>query len=432
MLKKIIGTTGTRILNAAFNLIILVIITNKIGSEGLGIIGLILVDISIIQLSVDLVAGGSLVYFASRANLGQLLFPALVFVAIVLVFYFLLGLIGMNYFPVLFHTIVPEGYFFHILALSAIGSLMWIAYNLLLGQARIKIYNIIFVIQVSSFLIVFSIFIYFFGEQNVDSYIKALYIAYGIAAILGFISLLFKKGKLRMKGWFAVTKEVFKYGLVTQMANLLSIGNNRLSFFFIRYFLGLPAVGVFNAGIQTTEGFKLIGQSIAVVQFSTISSVRDDEYSRILTIRLMKVSLLLTLAAVIVINILPETFYTWLFSNEFIGVKPVIISLSPGVLALAANNIFSHYFSGMGKPKINLIAKVIGFAFTLVLVFTLIPAFGLVGAGITASVSYIATVIYQYIEFRKQTKTQHSEWIPALYDVTDFKRILKETIHKDD
>ena len=80
MLKKIIGTTGTRILNAVFNLIILVLITNKIGNEGLGIIGLILVDITIIQLSVDLVAGSSLVYFASRANLGQLLFPALFFV----------------------------------------------------------------------------------------------------------------------------------------------------------------------------------------------------------------------------------------------------------------------------------------------------------------------------------------------------------------
>ena len=44
MLKKIIGTTGTRILNAVFNLIILVIITNYIGSEGLGIIGLILLE----------------------------------------------------------------------------------------------------------------------------------------------------------------------------------------------------------------------------------------------------------------------------------------------------------------------------------------------------------------------------------------------------
>jgi O-antigen/teichoic acid export membrane protein len=431
MLKKIIGTTGTRILNAAFNLVILIVITNKIGSEGLGIIGLILVDITIIQLSVDLIAGGSLVYFASRANIAQLLIPAYVFVAVVLVIYYLLGLLGATYFPVIFFTIVPEGYFNHILALSAIGSLMWIHYNLLLGKARIAVYNLIFTIQISVFLGVFMYLVFIIANQSVEAYILALLFAYGIATILGFIAVMVKTGKLKLSGWFDVTKQVFKYGLIALMANLLSIGNNRLSFFFIKYFSGLSALGIFNAGIQTTEGFKLIGQSIAVVQFSAISNTRDVEYSRILTIRLMKVSVLITLAAVIVINILPESFYTWMFSDDFIGVKPVIIALSPGVMALAANNIFSHYFSGMGAPKINLYAKIIGFIFTVILAVLLIPPFGFIGAAITASISYTSTVIYQYIVFARETKTKLREWIPANADFTDLKRIIRESFPKN-
>ena len=430
MLKQIIGTTGTRILNAVFNLIILILITNKIGSEGLGVIGLILVDVTIIQLSVDLVAGGSLVYFASRANTGQLIFPAYVFVVFVVALYLILGTLASIYFPVLFTTIVPEGYFHAILILSSIGSLMWIHYNLLLGKSRIKTYNIIFTIQVTVFLVLFCFYVFILDEANVDAYVIALYFAYGIASFLGFIAVLAKAGKLVVKGWRNVTKQVFKYGLVTQMANLLSIGNNRLSFFFIKYFAGLPALGIFNAGIQTTEGFKLIGQSIAVVQFSAISNTRDTEYARILTIRLMKVSMLLTLVAVIFINILPESFYTWVFSDDFIGVKPVIIALSPGVLALAANNIFSHYFSGMGEPKINLYAKAVGFVFTVILAIALIPTYGFIGAAVTASVSYIVTVIYQYILFKKKTGTGLKEWIPAKTDLTDFRRIVKESLNK--
>lgn len=431
MLKKIIGTTGTRILNAVFNLVILVLITNKIGNEGLGIIGLILVDITIIQLSVDLVAGSSLVYFASRANLGQLLFPALLFVVFVILVFLLIGFLGDIYFPVLFYTIVPEGYFTHILVLSAIGSLMWIGYNLLLGQSRIAVYNIIFMIQVITLLVIFSFLIFYVNDHSVEAYLTALYCAYTAAALAGLISVLYKAENLNIKGWMDVTKKVFNYGLITQMANLLSIGNNRMSFFFIRYFAGLPAVGIYNAGIQTTEGFKLIGQSIAVVQFSTISNTRNVEYSRVLTIRLMKVSVLLTLTAVIAINVLPESFYTWLFSDDFIGVKPVIIALSPGVLALAANNVFSHYFSGMGKPKINLHAKLIGFIFTIILAITLIPPFGFIGAAITASVSYVSTVIYQYRIFVKHTGTKVKEWIPVSNDVTEFKRIIRETMNDD-
>jgi len=430
MLKKIIGTTGTRILNAVFNLIILILITNKIGSEGLGIIGLVLVDISIIQLSVDLVAGGSLVYFASRANTGQLLLPAYAFVVVVITTYFFVGLFSSTFLPILYYTIVPEGYFNHILALSTIGSLMWIHYNLLLGKSRIAAYNSIFTIQVTTFLLSFLYFIFIDKNYTVDAYVYSLYFSYGIAALLGFISVLAKVEKLNFSGWLAVSKKVFNYGLVTQAANLLSIGNNRMSFFFIKYFSGLPALGIFNAGIQTTEGFKLIGQSIAVVQFSAISNTRDPEYSRILTIRLMKVSILLTLAAVIIINILPESFYTWIFSNDFIGVKPVIITLSPGVLALAANNIFSHYFSGIGAPKINLTAKLIGFVFTVILAVLLIPPYGFIGAAITASASYISTVVYQYIVFERETKTKVGEWVPAKTDFTDLKRIINETFQK--
>jgi len=432
MLRKIIGTTGTRILNAVFNMIILVLITKNIGSEGLGIIGLIMIAITIVQLSVDLVAGGSLVYFASRANIGQLLIPAYTFVFIVIFFYYILGLFASAYFPTLFFTIVPEGYFLHILALSFLGSMMWIHYNLLLGKSRIATYNIIFTLQITIFLLVFVWLIYVSKNYSVLSYIYALYFGFGIAALLGFIAVLAKAGKIVIKGWLPVTKEVFRYGLVTQMANLLSIGNNRLSFYFIRSFAGLPALGIYTAGIQLTEGFKLIGQSIAVVQFSAISNTRDNEYSRVLSIRLMKVSMILTLGAVVVINVLPESFYIWLFSKDFIGIKPVIISLSPGVLALAANNIFSHYFSGIGEPKVNLYAKMVGFVFTVVLAIALIPSFGFIGAGITASVSYTTTVIYQYFVFKKETKTRWDEWLPVKNDFTDFKKIVNDALQKND
>ena len=104
------------------------------------------------------------------------------------------------------------------------------------------------------------------------------------------------------------------------------------------------------------------------------------------------------------------------------------MALSPGVLALAANNIFSHYFSGMGQPKINLYAKMVGFVFTVILAILLIPPYGFVGAAITASVSYIATVIHQYVIFRKSTGTKAAEWIPARNDITEFKRIVREAI----
>ncbi len=63
MLKNILGTTGTRVLNAFVNLIILISLTRELGSEGFGVIMLILLAITIIQLFIDLIAGSALIYF---------------------------------------------------------------------------------------------------------------------------------------------------------------------------------------------------------------------------------------------------------------------------------------------------------------------------------------------------------------------------------
>jgi len=46
-----------------------------------------------------------------------------------------------------------------------------------------------------------------------------------------------------------------------------------------------------------------------------------------------------------------------------------------------------------------MISSALGLVFTLVLGFLLIPRFGIIGASVTASISYTASTIYQFIIF---------------------------------
>jgi O-antigen/teichoic acid export membrane protein len=430
MLKKLLGTALTRVLNTLFNIVILLLVTNKIGSEGLGIIGLVIIDISIFQLVVEMLAGSSLIYFASRTNFGKLLIPAYAWIGIVfLVFYLSLTLLS-HYLPGLYNTVIPEGYEGFVLGLGLLSALMTTHYSLLLGKERIKTYNLIFTLQSFVFLCMFLIKLLYFKELTPDSYFIALYFAYTVAAVAGFVSVLKNSGKFVVSDWKSTTVRVVNYGMVGQVANVLNIGNKRLSFYFVRYFLGLQPLGVYNAGIQLTEGLRIIGQSIAIVQFSVISNTENRQYAKELTIKLMKFSVLLTIAAVGILIIIPQDIYSLLLSKDFTEVKPVIIALAPGVVALVANNIFSHYFSGTGRPKVNLWSNLVGFVFTIVLAILLIPTFGIVGASVTASVSYISTIIYQYFVFKNETKTKPAEWIPLKKDFTDFVILLKSLREK--
>lgn len=424
--KNILRTAGTRILNALFNLVVLLLITNFIGSKGFGIISLIVLGITVIQLFMGLLAGGSLIYFASRSKTAQILLTSYLWILFIVLLFTGAGWIAWRFYPSLMHVVVPEGFGVDILVLALLNGFMQVHYNLLIGQKRIPAYNLIFTVQITLFLLLFLLEILVKKQTGPEAYVFALYFSWGVGGLLGFYSVLKKVRHFSFRGWVSVSKKILIYGLPTQSAVMLHIANKRLSFYFIRIFAGLSPLGIYSAGVQLTEGLRLIGQSISLVQYSVISNSSDKDYARTLSIRLMKFTLLLTFLALLVLLAIPQNVYQLVFSQTFGVIKTIVLILSPGVLALAANTIFSHYFSGVGKPAVNLRANILGFVFTLLFAFLLIPPFGYIGAAATASLNYLASVIYQYIVFKKQTQTRFSEWIPRKGDVKLFMATIKQ------
>ena len=424
MIKNILGTTSTRILNAILNLAILVILTRELGSEGFGVIVIILIAITIIQLLVDLIAGSAIIYFSSRTDLIKLIIPSYIWIAIVIGLAWIIFLSLKIFFIDIYYLIIPPTYEFDILALSLLNALMLTNYNLLLGRKRIGIYNVIFTIQILTLFLTLIYRMYIIKEVSIDAWVYSVYCAYGIGFILSFIVVISKIGSLKLQGTLKVIKQVFYYGLVTQLANILHIANKRISVYFLKAFTGLSSVGVYGAGIQLTEGLRLIGQSISLVQFTEISNSNDKKFAVSITIKLMKFSVLLTSFAVLILLIIPTSVYSLIFGSDFNDLKYVIIALSPGVIALSSNTIFSHYFSGLGRPSISLLANGIGFVVTLAFAILLIPFFGFICAAATASASYISSVIYQYVIFKKETGTKLEQWLPVKNDFIDFFKIL--------
>ncbi len=428
--KNILHTAGTRILNALFNLVVLLMITNFIGSIGFGIISLIVLDITVIQLFIGLLAGGTLIYFASRSNTAPLLLTSYLWILFIILLFTGAGWLTWHFYPSLMHVVVPEGFGVDILALALLNGFMQVHYNLLIGQKRIPAYNLIFTLQITLFLVLFLTEILVRKQTGPEAYVLALYLSWGFGGLWGFYSMLKKVKHFSFRGWVSVSKKILIYGLPTQSAVMLHIANKRLSFYFIRIFAGLSPLGIYSAGVQLTEGLRLIGQSISLVQYSVISNSSDKDYARTLSIRLMKFTLLLTFFALLVLLAIPQNSYQLIFSQAFGVIKTIVLILSPGVLALAANTIFSHYFSGVGQPAVNLRANIIGFLFTLLFAFLLIPPFGYIGAAATASLNYLASVIYQYIVFKKQTQTCFSEWIPGKGDLKLFIATIKQLLNK--
>lgn len=431
MIKNILGTTGTRILNAIINLAILIILTRELGRDGFGVIIIIILAITIIQLVIDLIAGSAIIYFSSRTDIIKLIIPSYLWIVIVVLFSWLVFSFLKIYFIDTYYLIIPPSYENDILILASINAVMLTNYNILLGKKRIGTYNIIFTIQILTLFITLMYWMFIMNDVSILSWVNSVYCAYGIGAALSVFAVVSKIGNLSISGSFKIIKQVFYYGFVTQVANILHVANKRISVYFLKAFTGISAVGMYGAGTQLTEGLRLIGQSISLVQFSEISNTNNKEYAVRITIKLMKFAVILTTIAILILLIIPTNIYSEIFGQDFSSLKLVIIALSPGVIALSSNTIFSHYFSGLGRPSVSLWANGIGFVITILLALLLIPMFGYIGAAATASLSYIASVVYQYVVFKKETGTRASELLPRKDDYYEFKNIISKLINKN-
>nr|MBP9161073.1 hypothetical protein [Flavobacteriales bacterium] len=76
MLKQITGTIGARIITTAMGLLVTVVAGHRLGVEGIGVIGLIALGITLVGLLAGAFGGGVMVYMVPRVPLTRLLPPA--------------------------------------------------------------------------------------------------------------------------------------------------------------------------------------------------------------------------------------------------------------------------------------------------------------------------------------------------------------------
>lgn len=440
MLKKIFGTFGTRVLNAICNFITLWFGTHYLGAEAWGIGGIVILDVSILLIGVEFLAGSGLIYFTPRKSYRTLFKISYIWSALIVAVYALLFYLCSfipsgfaHHFTKFFGEsaeFIPQGYQGLVLLLVFVYSLHNFNLTTLLGKERVGTNNILFIIQFMTQMCSMLFYIFVLDIRNANAFVYSFLTGYTVAYLCGLtqtLPYLKEKGSDSMR---ETIKEMFKFGSIIQLSTLVSMLNRRLSFLIIKGFWGDAKVGVYNAATQVSEAPKMIGQSIAMVQFSKISNLTDNELAAKITVQLLKTAMVLTAICMFVICVIPTSVYSWLFTADFAEMRIVMIALAPGVVFMAAHTVFCHYFSGVNMPKHNLYAALVGLAVTIPSLYLLIPPFGMVGAGISASLTNLALIIYQWIVFKKINKISAKELLVTKEDVKMLLGEIKVILNK--
>lgn len=430
MIKKIFGTFGTRLLNAIVGFVTLWFGTNFLGREAWGIGATVLVDVSLLLIAVELLSGSGLIYYTPRKSFVTLFKISYAWMFLMITFLVLIFFVLSNFAPAVYDAFVPKGYGRHIILMVLLYSLHNFNMNVLLGKERVGTQNVLFIIQFMTQLISMILYIFVFNIRNADAFVYSLITGYATVNICGFICILPYFSDNQHEKLIPTAKEMFTFGSIIQLSTLVTMINRRISYFVIKRFFGMSEVGIYTSGTQVSEATKLIGNSIALVQFSSISNMNDKKKAADLTITFLKLAVILTALCMIVICLIPKSVYAWIFTPEFAETKDVLVSLTPGMIFMAANMIFSHYFSGVNIPKHNLYGSLVGLLVTIPSIYILIPKYGIIGAGISASLTYLATIIYQWLVFKKETKVKTIQLLPTLNDFKTLVESIKQLIIK--
>jgi O-antigen/teichoic acid export membrane protein len=410
MFREILNTLWTKIASAIIALCILILTTQYLGAEGRGLVSLISSSIGIIVIFVGFVGGPAVIYFAAKNKTQYLLIPIYGWAVIVTI-------VGSG--AAWFFHVLPADYILPLAILSLISSIYIANFYILVGNRKIRINNFIYFFQWIVNLITLVFFFVVLKQPTVGFVVVALFIS-GICGLTLTLFELKKITPLTPIDWSAqitVMKSLVSFSFFAQAAAVMYYLNYRLGIFVLASFSGLSAVGIFSVGVNLAEFILLGSQSIALVEYSRISNTNDREYAKNITIKLAKVGFLLTLGLTVFLLCLPPEVYGIVFGSDFSSVPSILFAMSPGIVAFGTSIIIFNYFAGIGKNQVNAIAAFTGLGANILFCYLLIPVYGSVGAGITASISFILMSGILIGVFLKETNTSLKEFIIRKTDI---------------
>jgi O-antigen/teichoic acid export membrane protein len=203
---------------------------------------------------------------------------------------------------------------------------------------------------------------------------------------------------------FSCLKDYLRYGIPLIFVGLFELLIQSSDRFFIGYYLGASAVGIYSAayGIAVIPGF--IAAIVMYILYPTIYKLYENNEIEKLKVFLQyswKYLLVLLIPATFGLSVLSGSLLALLTTPEFIpeGIYIIpVVSVTNIIVALYA--IYVGILTIRKKSHTILVAAGISVLINIILNIILIPKFGIVSAALTTVIAYFFLVFICYLESR--------------------------------
>lgn len=384
--KDIKTTLGSKVIGllASFGLVIL---STKIwGVEGRGYISILLADAAIIAVLANVLAGSSAMYYMKKFGQRKVFFTSIFWIL-------LTALVGSGF----LNFIQPINFWLLFSLSFAISYHTLVVNQLFVNQSFTKANFLSAFVQL---LFVGGIFVFWLMELEIS------WESYFIVQIIGsvFISLFFTN--LKFDGFLSMQEisSQFQYGWRNELSYIFQFLSYRISYFLIYTELSVSELGVFGVIVIFAESIWVASRSISTVLFAKQLDEKGEREGLQRTHKFALYSFWISLAGILLILFLPDSLIINLLAKEFSSTKLIFGILAPGILAMAVTNIYGHFFAAENNQFILIKKSLAGFIVAIVLTPLFINEYGLIGATVAMSISYLVSSVILMVAFYQKRK----------------------------
>jgi stage V sporulation protein B len=227
-------------------------------------------------------------------------------------------------------------------------------------------------------------------------------------------------------------KKTLRFGIKSQFANILQFLNYRLATFIINFFSNPAQVGIYSIALVLGESLWHLSNSVATVIMPRISADKSLQTSAALAAVSTRITLLLTALLAACVGLLAPWLIRLAFGSRYAGATAALVIMLPGIVVFSSANVLASYIAGTGYPQFNALVACVSLGVTIAGNLCFVPRWGINGASLASSISYLTTSLGSLYFYRRLSKGSISQvLVPTRQDWTylrmQFERLYRHS-----
>lgn len=427
-LRDFIGVLNSNVFSIICGVLVVILLTNILGSEGFGLYyALLVIPIIVVSLTHLGIRGASIFLIGQKKYSDDDIVSAVISILI------FTGIIGIVMSLIAYYFFYEPEYTITIIALVVviIPFRLGIVYigGIYFGKDEIKQANRL-EWSINLLNLILAVILVWWFKTGLLGAIISQTVANVIVGIYALNSMT-RKFNVRIAYNSVIIKHLLRLGIMYAFTFFVVQLNYRMDILLLEKLSTLNEVGVYSLGVHIAEQLWQVPFAISIVLFSRTANLKDQNKITASSITLARQSVILIILLSVFVILLAPYLVPLVFGKEFAASVTILNLILPGVIILVVFRVLSGQLAGIGKPQYAIYVFVPALIVNLGLNFLWIPEYGAIGAAWASDISYAVGTIGYWLVFSRVMKVSRWEILKfGKKDISIFADLKNRLINK--